>query len=194
MKKILLILFLIPTLTFSQSDIKTEKMKSKNHNLKKEINNLENLDLVELYSDILKVLKERGVIRTKNLVGDIGEYLAIKHYNSSKGKSNLQFAPPGTKNIDAISRNGDRYSIKSTTTNLTGVFYELENPESIKQNTQKFEYLLIVKFKENFVVDKIIQLDWFQFLKFKKWHSTMNAWNIYISEELLKDSEIIYEN
>ena len=194
MKKTLLILFLIPTLTYSQSDIKIEKMKSKNHNLKKEINNLENLDLVELYSDILKVLKERGVIRTKNLVGDIGEYLAIEHFNSSKGKSNLQFAPPGTKNIDAISRNGDRYSIKSTTTNLTGVFYGLENPESIKQNTQKFEYLLIVKFKENFVVDKIIQLDWFQFLKFKKWHSTMNAWNIYIGEELLKDSEIIYEN
>lgn len=77
MKKTLLILFLIPTLTYSQSDIKTEKMKSKNHDLKKEINNLENLDLVELYSDILKVLKERGVIRTKNLVGDIGEYLAI---------------------------------------------------------------------------------------------------------------------
>ena len=187
-------MFLIPTLTFSQRDIKIEKMKSKNHNLKKEINNLENLDLVELYSDILKVLKERGVIRTKNLVGDIGEYLAIEHFNNSKGKSNLQFAPPGTKNIDAISRNGDRYSIKSTTTNLTGVFYGLENPESIKQNTQKFEYLLIVKFKENFVVDKIIQLDWFQFLKFKKWHSTMNAWNIYIGEELLKDSEIIYEN
>ena len=70
-------MFLVPTLTFSQSDIKTEEMKSKNHNLKKEINNLENLDLVELYSDILKVLKERGVIRTKNLVGDIGEYLAI---------------------------------------------------------------------------------------------------------------------
>lgn len=77
MKKTLLILFLIPTLTYSQSDIKIEKMKSKNHDLKKEINNLENLDLVELYSDILKVLKERGVIRTKNLVGDIGEYLAI---------------------------------------------------------------------------------------------------------------------
>ena len=70
-------MFLIPTLTYSQSDIKIEKMKSKNHDLKKEINNLENLDLVELYSDILKVLKERGVIRTKNLVGDIGEYLAI---------------------------------------------------------------------------------------------------------------------
>ena len=77
MKKTLLILFLIPTLTYSQSDIKIEKMKSKNHDLKKEINNLENSDLVELYSDILKVLKERGVIRTKNLVGDIGEYLAI---------------------------------------------------------------------------------------------------------------------
>jgi hypothetical protein len=193
LKKALLILLLIPTLSISQSDLKTEKMKSQKHDLNKEIHQLKNLDLVELYSEILKILKERGVIRTKNLVGDIGEYLAIEHFNNSKGKSNLQFAPAGTKNIDAISRNGDRYSIKSTTTNLTGVFYGLENPESKEQDTQKFEYLLIVKFKENFVVDKIIQLDWFQFLKFKKWHSTMNAWNIYVSEELLKESEIIYE-
>ena len=38
-------------------------------------------------------------------------------------KSNLEFAPPGTKNIDAISRDGHRYSVKSTSSNLTGVFY-----------------------------------------------------------------------
>ena len=35
-------------------------------------------------------------------------------------------APVGTENIDAISRKGDRYSIKSTSSNTTGVFYGLE--------------------------------------------------------------------
>ena len=87
-----------------------------------EINELKNVELINLYSDIINTLKERGVIRTKNLIGDIGEYLAIEHFNKTSDKSNLQFAPAGTKNIDAISRNGDRYSIKSTSRNLTGVF------------------------------------------------------------------------
>tara|TARA_B100001057_G_scaffold456226_1_gene503438 strand:- start:372 stop:536 length:165 start_codon:yes stop_codon:yes gene_type:complete len=37
--------------------------------------------LIETYSDIINQLKERGVIRTKNLIGDLGEYLAIEHFN-----------------------------------------------------------------------------------------------------------------
>jgi len=70
------------------------------------------------------------VSRTKNLLGDLGEYLAIEHFNNTAGMFNLQAATTGTQNIDAISRNGDRYSIKATTGNLTGVFYGLEPPDS----------------------------------------------------------------
>ena len=76
------------------------------------IKKLNTLELINAYSEIINTLKKRGVIRTKNLIGDIGEYLVIEHFNNSKGKSNLQSAPSGTKNIDAISRNGDRYTIK----------------------------------------------------------------------------------
>ena len=159
-----------------------------------EINELKNVELINLYSDIINTLKERGVIRTKNLIGDIGEYLAIEHFNKKSDKSNLQFAPAGTKNIDAISRNGDRYSIKSTSRNLTGVFYGLEKPNSNKENSQKFEYLLIVQFNENFKLRRIIQLDWKTFLSFKKWHSTMSAWNISVTKKLLEQAEIIFEN
>jgi hypothetical protein len=159
-----------------------------------EINKLNTLELINAYSQIINTLKERGVIRTKNLIGDIGEYLAIEYFNKTSGKSNLQFAPAGTKNIDAISRNGDRYSIKSTSSNLTGVFYGLEKPDSKKENIQKFEYLLIVQFKDNFSLQRIIQLDWTIFLNFKRWHKTMNAWNISVTKKLLEKSEIIYEN
>ena len=157
------------------------------------INELDTLELINTYSEIINTLKERGVIRTKNLIGDIGEYLAIEYFNKTSGKSNLQFAPAGTKNIDAISRNGDRYSIKSTSSNLTGVFYGLENPDSNKENSQKFEYLLIVQFKDNFKLKRIIQLDWKTFLDFKKWHKTMNAWNISVTKTLLEKADIIYE-
>ena len=79
------------------------------------LNELNTTELIQAYSRIIKQLKKCGVIRTKNLLGDLGEYLAIEHFNKTAGMSNLQAAPAGTQNIDAISRNGDRYSIKATT-------------------------------------------------------------------------------
>ena len=92
------------------------------------LDELNTTELIQTYSRIIKQLKKRGIIRTKNLLGDLGEYLAIEHFNNTSGMSNLQAAPAGTQNIDAISRNGDRYSIKSTTGNLTGVFLWIGTP------------------------------------------------------------------
>lgn len=156
-------------------------------------NNLNTTELIQAYSEIIKQLKRRGVIRTKNLVGDLGEYLAIEHFNNTAGMSNLKAAPAGTQNIDAISRNGDRFSIKSTTGNLTGVFYGLERPDSIIPDKQKFEYVLIVKFGDSYELEKIIQLDWDLFIKYKRWHRTMNAWNIPITKALTKEAEVLFQ-
>lgn len=40
---------------------------------------LNNEKLVELYSSTIKELKKRNIIRTKNVTGDLAEYLAIQH-------------------------------------------------------------------------------------------------------------------
>lgn len=151
-------------------------------------------ELIKAYSRIISQLKTRGVIRSKNLVGDLGEFLAIEHFNGTSGLPNLLAAPTGTQNIDAISRLGDRYSIKSTSGKLTGVFYGLEPPESEIEDKQKFEYVLIVSFSENFKLEKIIQLDWEQFLRFKKWHKTMRAWNLSLTKNLLDECTVLLNN
>ncbi|MEM1406765.1 MAG: hypothetical protein AAGG59_08325 [Bacteroidota bacterium] len=156
-------------------------------------NKLTNTELISAYSDIIQLLKERGVIRTKNLLGDLGEYLAIEHFNNTSGLVNLQAAPAGTQNIDAISRNGERYSIKSTSTNLTSAFHGLEPINSTVSDSQKFEYVLIMQFGDNFQLNKIIQLTWNTFLKHKKWHKTLNAWNITVTNSLIEDSEVLFE-
>ena len=96
-------------------------------------------ELLGLYSQIIKSLKNRKVIRTKNFVGEIGEYLAIRYYNSTPNLPNLQAAPVGTENIDAISRAGKRYSIKTVSGKTTGVFYGLEPQGSATKDEQKFE-------------------------------------------------------
>ena len=157
--------------------------------------NLESMsteDIIELYSSSIKELKKREVIRTKNVIGELGEYLSIQYYNNTPGLPNLQSAPIGTQNIDAISRNGERYSIKSTSTNLTGVFYGLEPLNSEKEDAQKFEYVIICKFDEDYQLKEILEMDWNTFIENKRWHSRMNAWNLNLTKKLRNECKIIY--
>jgi len=157
------------------------------------LNKIKDDGLVRLYSALIKELKDRKIIRTKNIIGDLGEYLAIYHYNNTPGLPNLQAAPAGTQNIDAISRNGERYSVKSSSGNLTGVFYGLNDPNSKYIEHQKFEFVVIVKFKDDFELDKILELPWDKFLVHKKWHKTMRAWNLSFSKKMINDCNIIYD-
>ena len=110
------------------------------------LSELSNTEIIALYSDIISELKSRGIIRTKNLLGDLGEYLAIEYYKDNPNLPVLQAAPAGTRNIDAISRQGNRYSIKSTSGKVTSVFYGLNDPEEDDVELPKFEYVIVVIF------------------------------------------------
>lgn len=158
-----------------------------------EIDKVSTTELIQIYSQILTELKGRNVIRTKNLIGDMGEYLVIDYYNKTPGLPKLTLALPGTKSIDAIGKDGKRYAIKSTSSTLTGVFYGLQPPTSTKSNQQLFDYLIIALFGDNFNLKKIVELTWEQFLKFKRWHSTMAAWNVCVTKDLLQIGKVIFD-
>ena len=155
----------------------------------KELNNKE---IINVYSNIISELKERKIIRTKNLLGDLGEFLTIDHYCNTAGLPNLQAAPPGTQNIDAISRKGERYSIKSTSGNLTSVFYGLNDPDSTEEESQKFEFVIVVLFSDDFKLNKILEVPWPLFLKHKRWHKTMRGWNISITKKIISEANKVY--
>ena len=150
-------------------------------------------DLVSLYSSVIKELKSRDIIRTNNVIGDLGEFLAIDYYNNTTGLPNLAVAPIGTENIDAISRKGERYSIKSTSGNVTGVFYGLEPKGSTEVDKQKFEYVIICRFNSDYELEEILEMNWENFLKHKKWHSRMNAWNLSLTKEVCNDCRVIFK-
>ena len=74
------------------------------------------LKLISPSSDVIQELKRREVLRTKNTVGEIGEYYAIKFYNKiDTNKYNAKKKLPNliygktTKNVDALSRDGKIY-------------------------------------------------------------------------------------
>ena len=163
---------------------------------KTKTNLLNNEELWLLYADTEKELKERGLVRTRNIVGERGEFLAIEIYASIPNLPNLQAAPEGTQNVDALSRKGERYSIKTITEpgNTTGVFYGIgeKNVDSIPE--KKFEYVIIVQIFRDYRPKRILELTWEQFLKHKKWHSTMRAWNLSVTKALLNDAKVIMDN
>lgn len=150
-------------------------------------------ELWNLYSLSIKELKNRGTIRSKNITGERGESLAINFYNNTKKLPKLIASLVGTKNVDATSRDGERYSIKTIMypNKTTGVFYGLGTPtKPIKE--KNFEKLIIVVLSDDYEALKILEVDWKNFFKFKKWHSRMGAFNISLSNELLKNSYTIY--
>ncbi len=154
---------------------------------------LSHTEVIDYYSQITKELKRRDIIRTKNITGELGEYIAVDYYTKTPNLPNLQFAPPSTENIDAISRKGERYSIKTITNKgSTGVFYGLPSQDSNEIPTQKFEYVIIVKLTDNFELEKILELTWAEFLVNKKWHSRMQAWKLSYSNKLMDSVTNIY--
>lgn len=157
-----------------------------------DLKNMSTEDIIELYSASIKELKEREIIRTKNIIGEIGEYLAIYHYNITPGLPNLLAAPVGTKGIDAISRDGKRYSIKSASGSTTGVFYGLEPKDSEKEDERIFEYVIICRFDGDYQLIEILEMDWDTFLQNKSWHSTMQAWKLNLSNKLRDQCKVIY--
>ncbi len=154
---------------------------------------LNNEDLWLGYADIQQELKKRGLVRTNNIVGERGEFLAIETYNSISGLPNLQAAPEGTQNVDALSRKGERYSIKTISEpgSTTGVFYGIGEKDDGNIPEKKFEYVIIVQLYKNYRPKRILEVTWEQFLKHKKWHSTMRAWNLSVTKAVLSDVKII---
>jgi len=111
--------------------------------------------------------------------------------NSNKDLPNLKLAPTSNKSYDAIDEEGKTYAIKTITRNVTGVFYGLNSSTSKVENKQIFDYAIVIKLNENYGIEKVIQLDWTQFIDNKKWHSRMKAWNLNLSKKLESKSKII---
>jgi len=122
-------------------------------------------------------------------VGTVGEGLAISHFNRTPGLPKLQGAATGTKNMDASSRHGDRYTIKTVCkAKKTGTVY----PDPQFKHKQLFEYMLIVQLESDWSLRSIHQLSWSAFLHLCSWDKRMNAWYVAISERVMTQATRIF--
>jgi hypothetical protein len=140
---------------------------------------LADLELLRLRAAVAAELKRRGLASN---VGQVAEALAIQFYNSTPGRPNLQPAPTGTQNVDALSRRGDRYSIKGVLdARKTGTIY----PDRIDREKQLFEYLLVVRIDHDWQLLALHEFDWKTFCEVRSWDSRMNAWYVGLAAKTL---------
>ena len=145
------------------------------------LEDLENDELISLYPKLLKQLKRREIIRTNNLIGELGEFIAASEYKKNSQLPQLQLNLKSTKNVDAISIKGERYAIKSTSGKGTGVFASLPNEDD---GIVHFEYLILVIFNKDYTLKEIYELTWKDFLRFRKMKPPENKWNLPITNEM----------
>lgn len=142
--------------------------------------------LVLLRAGLDAEMRKRGIAFS---VGGVGERLVIEHFKKTPGLPKLQAAPRGTKNVDAISRNGERYSIKTVcNAKKTGTIY----PDSEDKTKQLFEHILVVKLAEDWSLQSIHQLGWKEFEQVRSWDKRMNAWYVAISQRTLAVAKLIH--
>ena len=142
-------------------------------------------DLILLRATLRAEMRKRGIADS---VGAIGEQLALDHFRKTPGLPKLQLSPRGTKNVDALSRNGERFSIKTVCEgSKTGTIYP--EPDHKKQ---LFESMLIVKLNEDWSLESIHQLDWLQFLRARSWDKRMNAWYVAFNKRALSHGTRVF--
>lgn len=164
-------------------------MKNNNKNSKVSLINLDHLDdiqLLELRAAVDTEARKRGLNFN---VGEIGEKLVISLFKERPDLPILAPAPRGTKNIDAISREGKRYSIKTLQrAKKTGTVY----PDPLDREQKLFEFILVVLLNDDLTLSRVIELNWEQFCSARSWDIRMNAWYIVRSKRALDCGRQLY--
>lgn len=142
--------------------------------------------LLRLRALLEREMKRRGLAFS---VGEIGEQLVIDHFRRTPNLPKLQRSPKGTKNVDALSRDGDRYSIKTLwRAKKTGTVY----PDPSDDKKQLFEYLLIAQLTEELTLKALYQFTWEEFARIRSWDKRMSAWYVGASKTSLTQGRLIY--
>jgi hypothetical protein len=143
-----------------------------------DVTSLDDQQLLRLRSALDREARRRGLTLD---IGALGERLVIELFKKRPDLPVLSAAPPGTKNVDALSRDGERYSIKSLQrAKKTGTVY----PDSDRER-QLFEYLVIALLSDTLELSRVVVLSWEQFCAVRSWDSRMGAWYVARSRRAL---------
>jgi hypothetical protein len=142
-------------------------------------------ELIKAFGVLLSAMQQRQIIRTKNIVGELGERYCEITFNQQADLPNLNLVPTNAMDIDATGDNGLTYSIKSasfSSAKRTGAFHLAEDHAA---QDKRFDYLLVCILNDSMSLRAIYRFDWEMFWKLKSWSKTQKAWFLSLSKRNL---------
>jgi hypothetical protein len=103
-------------------------------------------ELAQVWARCWRAMRERGVLRSKNVVGDPAE-------NECRARFRLELQPRSARGIDAVDQNGVRYQIKARWLTPENRSHELGAIRDIEK--KPFDILLAVFFEGLLELDGI---------------------------------------
>ena len=143
-------------------------------------------ELINQIGEIHDELKRRDVIRTNNVLGEIGEYLVKEKYRELGYDMVLEST--SKQHYDA--RVGTvKYAIKSVTSKSTGVvrIEGIDTVEKLEKSEKKFDYFVICELGRTYNLKNIYELSWDCFVKYASYHKTSHGFQITLSDKIRKD-------
>lgn len=144
---------------------------------------LTNRQVLELYADVLRELRTRGVVRsTNNPVADLAERLCAKTFG-------LTLVSKSTAAYDAVGPDGTRYQIKARRVTPENPSTQLSAIRKLGNGT--FKYLLAVVFDERFRVRKAVRVHRSAVRTYARFSGHVNGHLLIIDGPVLRDKRTV---
>jgi hypothetical protein len=147
--------------------------------------NVSDKDLILAFGRILGALRKRGIIRTKNVIGELGERYAELLFSERNDLPRLKLVATNEKDIDAKDANGKKYNIKSASKSSAKRTSAIHLEHTHKKEDKRFDFLLVVVLDDSMELSAIFQFTWKQFWKLKSWNKTQKAWGLGLTKKNL---------
>lgn len=141
-------------------------------------------EIIRGFATLLGAMRARKIIRTRNVVGDLGERYAVNAYSSHKAKHPILLTQTNTADIDAIDSAGRSYSIKAVSPSSTRTSAFHLSKDGI-ESEKAFDYLVVVRVDDFMSPSDIIEFTWTQFWARKKWNGRQKAWFLPLTKAVL---------
>jgi len=148
-------------------------------------------EVISAFATLILAMRKRGIIRTKNVVGDLGERYAVRAYGAHPTRKPLTLSCTNATDVDAYDASGLRFAIKAASPSSTRTSaFHLERER--EETERAFDYLIVVRVDDLLQPAQIFEFTWEQFWAAKAWNKRQHAWFLPLSRRVLRNAQLIF--
>jgi len=151
---------------------------------------ISDIEVISAFATLAAALRTRGLIRTRNVVGDLGENYAILAYERNPARMPINLHPINTTDVDAFDGQNRSYAIKSVSSFLRTSAFHFE-PQFDEENPA-FDFLVVVHVGPQLQPLQVLEFTWADFFRIKSWSNRQEAWFLSLTKARVAAATIVY--